>query len=390
MPKKVLWFSRHEMTDDQRAALGDVEITQINKSINSAYELENEIKDCDILAIVAPINLQQQFLKLAGDKPVIMAVNDRVLIPQQDGTEDKAEFHFVKWEQLLKIEVVKQDFSLNEKSKFLERRNTMDLNNREIYEMINIALFPNTSQETLHKLSENENVDVKRAVAHNKNTSAKTLERLAKEKDINIRLEVANNENTPSKILDELAKVENFIMCEVIAKNRNTSIETLKKLAKHPVKDVKIAITENPNTPLQILNELSNELSNDEGLYVRFGVAKNKNTPEEILDKLSKDKDITVRTAVAKNKNTSLETLEKLVKDKDKLVSRTAKKSLDYIKSNLTIENEEKSLDLVDLDMVSKSAKNSLDEIIKNNTISNEKEQHDFQNKLYLRDERSI
>lgn len=110
--KKVLWFSRHEMTDEQKAALGDVEIKQINKSIDSAYELENEIKDCDILAIVAPINLQQQFLKLAGDKPVIMAVNDRVLIHQQDGTEDKVAFQFVKWEQLLKIEVVKQDFSL--------------------------------------------------------------------------------------------------------------------------------------------------------------------------------------------------------------------------------------------------------------------------------------
>ena len=112
--EKVLWFSRHEMTDDQRAALGDVEIKQINKSINSAYELIDEINECDTVAIVAPIDLQQQFLKLAGDKPVIMAVNDRVLIPQQDGTEDKVAFQFVKWEQLLKIEVVKQDFVVDQ------------------------------------------------------------------------------------------------------------------------------------------------------------------------------------------------------------------------------------------------------------------------------------
>lgn len=285
MPKKVLWFSRHEMTDDQRAALGDVEIKQINKSINSAYELIDEIKDCDILAIVAPINLQQQFLKLAGDKPVIMAVNDRVLIPQQDGTEDKAEFHFVKWEQLLKIEVVKQDFSLNENSRFL----------REL-------------------------------------------------------------------ALSNLEKKENFniFLLNAIAKHEDTPLDILKKLAE-----------------LKFSN-------------IRESVASNENTSPEILDELSNDEDIDVRNAVAKNKNTPEETLEKLVKDKDKLVSRTAKKSLDYIKSNLTIENEEKSLDLVDLDMVSKSAKNSLDEIIKNNTISNEKEQHDFQNKLYLRDERSI
>ena len=109
MTKKVLWFSRHEMTPEQRAALGDVEINQINRSISSAYELEEEINNSDIIAIVAPINLQQQFLKIAGDKPVIMAVNDRRLIPQPDG-EDKVEFHFVKWEQLDEIIIKKHDF----------------------------------------------------------------------------------------------------------------------------------------------------------------------------------------------------------------------------------------------------------------------------------------
>ena len=109
MTKKVLWFSRHEMTPEQLKALGDVEVTQVNKSISSAYELEEEIKAADIVAIVAPINLQQQFLKLAAGKPVIMAVNDRRLIPQPDG-EDKVEFHFVKWEQLDEIVIKKHDF----------------------------------------------------------------------------------------------------------------------------------------------------------------------------------------------------------------------------------------------------------------------------------------
>ena len=110
MKKKVLWFSRHEMTPEQRAALGDVEIIQVNKTAQSAYELQDEINECDIIAIVAPINLQQQFIKLANGKPVIMAVNDRVLIKQVDGTEDKAEFRFVKWERLIRIDIVKEDF----------------------------------------------------------------------------------------------------------------------------------------------------------------------------------------------------------------------------------------------------------------------------------------
>lgn len=110
-PKKVLWFSRHKMTEPQLAALGNVEIVQIDRSIESASELQEEINDCDIIAIVAPIGLQAQFLRVAGDKPVIVALNNRVLVPQEDGTEAKAVFNFVKWERLVKIDVVKEDFN---------------------------------------------------------------------------------------------------------------------------------------------------------------------------------------------------------------------------------------------------------------------------------------
>lgn len=107
-PKKVLWFSRHKMTKDQLQALGNVEIMQIDKSIQTAFELQEEINQCDIIAIVAPINLQEQFLKLAGDKPVITALNNRVLV-LKDG-ESEVQFNFVKWERLIKIEVLKEDF----------------------------------------------------------------------------------------------------------------------------------------------------------------------------------------------------------------------------------------------------------------------------------------
>ena len=109
--KHILWFSRHEMSDAQRAALGDdVNIEQVNKTIASAYELQEEINRADVIAIVAPIHLQEQFLKLAGNKPVIMAVSERIIVPNEEGGEDKVEFKFVKWEQLDRIEVVKHDY----------------------------------------------------------------------------------------------------------------------------------------------------------------------------------------------------------------------------------------------------------------------------------------
>lgn len=109
--RKVLWFSRHTMTAEQLSALGAVrEIVQCDGTISSAWELADEINDCDIIAIVAPIGLQQQFLKLAGDKPVVMALSERVITPDPEGGESKVEFVFQKWERLIKIEVEKEDF----------------------------------------------------------------------------------------------------------------------------------------------------------------------------------------------------------------------------------------------------------------------------------------
>lgn len=116
----VLWFSAHEMTADQKAALGDVgEIDQVNKTINSAFELKDEIDSHDIIAIVAPVQLQQQFIKLAGDKPVIMAKSNRVpVIDQETGEQAKDpstgdpafKFQFDKWEQIEAINVQMKDY----------------------------------------------------------------------------------------------------------------------------------------------------------------------------------------------------------------------------------------------------------------------------------------
>ncbi len=110
---KVLWFSRHKMTPEQmealRAKVGEFELVQISKTINSAFELKDEVEECDVIAIVAPINIQSQFLKIAGDKPVITALSRRELIKKEDG-EDEVKFVFEKWQRIEKIEVVMSDF----------------------------------------------------------------------------------------------------------------------------------------------------------------------------------------------------------------------------------------------------------------------------------------
>lgn len=109
----VLWFSRHDMSDNQMDELvriyGPVNIHKINKTIKSAKELETEIKNSDVVAVVAPTELQAEFLQVADEIPVISCRNKRVLIQNQEGTETKVEFRFDGWYEIKKIEIVTRD-----------------------------------------------------------------------------------------------------------------------------------------------------------------------------------------------------------------------------------------------------------------------------------------
>ena len=106
---RVLWFSRHLMQVAQMQALmdklGDVDITQVNKSIQSAQDIAQEIEAHDIIAVVAPPNLLAGILRIAGDKPVITAKMRRTILP--DGS---VEMPFEKWERVLRVDIVKEDF----------------------------------------------------------------------------------------------------------------------------------------------------------------------------------------------------------------------------------------------------------------------------------------
>ena len=106
---KVLWFSRHLMKVAQMEALrnklGDVDITQVSKSIERAEDIAQEIEEHDIIAVVAPPNLLAGILRIAGEKPVITAKMERTVLP--DGSVD---MEFIKWERVLRIDIVKEDF----------------------------------------------------------------------------------------------------------------------------------------------------------------------------------------------------------------------------------------------------------------------------------------
>jgi hypothetical protein len=122
---RLLWFSRHSMSVEQfealKTKLESFHLTQINGTapnvhvefeaeINGGVKaptkpLKEHIADHDVIAIVAPINLQQQILSVAGDKPVIIAQSTRKV------DRDQVTFEFDGWIRLVKIEVVTEPFA---------------------------------------------------------------------------------------------------------------------------------------------------------------------------------------------------------------------------------------------------------------------------------------
>lgn len=125
MAVKVLWFSRHEMSAEQKQALieklGEIEVIQVNgtaPNVHVPFEaeingtektmvkpLKEWVSEVDVVAIVAPITIQQQILSVAGNKPVIMSENAREFVEGE-----KVVFRFVRWFRIVKIEVVTEDF----------------------------------------------------------------------------------------------------------------------------------------------------------------------------------------------------------------------------------------------------------------------------------------
>lgn len=105
---RILWVSRHTMTESQLADLqaiyGEVTISQVDKTIATATELKDAIDENDVIAVVLPVNLLADVMRLAGEKPVIRAISRRERGPETNG-ETQYVFVHEYWEEITKIVV---------------------------------------------------------------------------------------------------------------------------------------------------------------------------------------------------------------------------------------------------------------------------------------------
>ena len=171
-----------------------------------------------------------------------------------------------------------------------------------------IALNQETPSDVIEQLREDEDDDVKNAVAY------RELSKEWRDLDDDERLDKLKEDNVPTNILEILSKNSNWEIRKAVALHENTPEEVIQKLANDDDSDVQEAIQQRqlPNDwrkldedekieKLQEENvdpEILKTFANSSNWQIRTAVASNKNTPEDVLKQLAKDDDSDVQEAV--------------------------------------------------------------------------------------------
>ena len=171
-----------------------------------------------------------------------------------------------------------------------------------------IALNQETPSDVIEQLREDEDDDVKNAVAN------RELSKEWRDLDDDERLDKLKEDNLPTNILEILSKSSNWEIRKAVALHENTPEEVIQKLANDNDSDVQEAIQQRqlPNDWRELdedekIEKLQEEnvdpdilktFANSSNWRIRTAVASNKNTPEDVLKQLAKDDDEDVQVAV--------------------------------------------------------------------------------------------
>ena len=114
---RILWLSRHSMTEAQVADLnriyGEIEVKTFDQSVSGWKDVVEVGADCDVLAVVLPPAILADLTNPRNNtKPVIRAKANRVptgntiVNPATGKEETEYRFEHAGWERVIKIEVV--------------------------------------------------------------------------------------------------------------------------------------------------------------------------------------------------------------------------------------------------------------------------------------------
>lgn len=118
--KRVLWISRHQMTEFQQKDLArlledEVELVTWKDTVTDLAELMPELHRADAVAAVLPVRLLAELVAAAGETPVFQSWAARTptgrILELADGRrEAEMQFRHLGWEQILRLELETKRF----------------------------------------------------------------------------------------------------------------------------------------------------------------------------------------------------------------------------------------------------------------------------------------
>jgi len=154
-----------------------------------------------------------------------------------------------------------------------------------------VAQHPNTSNDTINHMSNDNDEWVLEVVAKNPNLLIENILKLSKHISGYIRFNVANNKKTPSYILDILSKDKYIDVKLGVIRNKNTSIDTMTSLAKDPNDYIRSYVAGYCSEDLFSFLLKDNQ-------FIRRGLARNPLVSKDLLNHLLNDDDEIVREIV--------------------------------------------------------------------------------------------
>lgn len=194
--------------------------------------------------------------------------------------------------------------------------------------------------EDLIRFCHSSDIEIRKGVASFEKTTKVLLERLSYDHD-DVKIRVATNPNTSEETLDRLSSEKNKLIKQAVARNENISIFTIQKLAKEEI-SIRNELLLNKKLPKDFLLEFSN----DDDFYIKDKALKllkeidsfdekkiiesiEKERRRDILETHSKNVSSNIREAVAGNPNTPKEILKRfLFGDADHNVRNKAEATL--------------------------------------------------------------
>lgn len=108
--KKILWISRHVLSDDQRAGLerlcgGSFELIWWKETVEDLADLMPAAEAADVIAAVLPIQLLAGLVERFPGKPILIDLARRTLVPT-GGPEAETRFAHGGWQRIRRLELL--------------------------------------------------------------------------------------------------------------------------------------------------------------------------------------------------------------------------------------------------------------------------------------------